>query len=366
MWPTLSTGLKSKGLELTDPSSTIKYEPHESEASSGSTWVKTEATEDLLEYRACNVSERSGMGSEVIRIEERLDGANSDAETSTWSSNRHLRIKFKPVNNSDDDALDSVPAKDEGHRPERKPTEVAVEPVTLKKFNCEFCPRSFKYKCLLVNHVCGSHEEKHKCEFCPKAFKSKYVLENHILNKHEEDKEFQCSKCNRAFVTQKKLDSHMNGIHAKQSTIKCELCPRSFKCKSRLVNHVCRSYKYKSQLVNHICRSHGVDQGKVLKCEFCPKFFKSKWTLEEHIVNTHVEDKEFECSKCKKAFITQNKLDSHMNERHKKHPKFVCKYCPFTYRLKKNFLKHMEDHDSTGDHYNDERFKCETCEHKQL
>ncbi|CAG7650607.1 unnamed protein product, partial [Allacma fusca] len=48
MWPSLSTGLKSKGLELTDPSSRIKYEPHEGEASSGSTWVKTEA---------CNVSE---------------------------------------------------------------------------------------------------------------------------------------------------------------------------------------------------------------------------------------------------------------------------------------------------------------------
>ena len=72
-----------------------------------------------------------------------------------------------------------------------------------KKFKCEKCPYSTKYKRDLIAHVNGIHENvrPYKCDLCSYAATFERGLKKHVKSVHHkirtiQKKNFKCERCN--------------------------------------------------------------------------------------------------------------------------------------------------------------------------
>ena len=61
---------------------------------------------------------------------------------------------------------------------------------------------------MLASHVVN----KLKCPQCPKEFRYKDTLRNHVQGDHKNKKDYQCENCDKAFVTKQQLINHA-GFH---------------------------------------------------------------------------------------------------------------------------------------------------------
>ena len=82
-----------------------------------------------------------------------------------------------------------------------------------KKFMCEICSMSFKFK-----HHLSAHMLKHsgvrafKCTVCEKSFGRKQILDTHMLS-HTGVRAFYCDKCKKDFLRKTDLNRHRRKFH---------------------------------------------------------------------------------------------------------------------------------------------------------
>jgi len=113
-----------------------------------------------------------------------------------------------------------------------------VETGMLKKFNCKFCSKSFRFPAQIQQHERVHTKEKpFNCQFCGKGFSVKCNLKAHLeTHKSVDERTFKCSQCNHTATTLPLLKLHMHS-HTGERPFVCELCGESYKRPSNLRRH---------------------------------------------------------------------------------------------------------------------------------
>eukprot|EP01084_Bolivina_argentea_P099118 178185_1 len=139
---------------------------------------------------------------------------------------------------------------------------------SLRKFQCDRCPKQFKHKSNLKIHQIIHTENALSCGYCNKKFARKSNLRQH-LRVHTDERPYECEHCKRRFKQTHSLKDHIR-THTGERPFKCDFCPKAFKVKHNLVAHR---------------RLHTGE--RPFKCDLCPKAFASKSSLNGHCKKIH-------------------------------------------------------------------------------
>lgn len=254
--------------------------------------------------------------------------------------------------------------------------------VISKPYPCDKCEKRFKSKCDLQRHLTvHSDVRPYKCAKCHKRFKCTQSLEKHQqLHDDSYVKPEKCGFCDKDFRNNWDLQRHLL-VHTGLKPYKCTRCSKAFTCKSNLLKHEQRHDKVTApkapvvtEYVCNVCgkkfrfncdlRRHvGVHSDvRPYICAICCKGFASKRSLSRHLqrhlggtVQTKTERKEYICE-CGKVFNFPSDLKRHAGSDGDAKP-FVCDYCNQAFACKKNFHKHVREHEHESD-----KWKCMICD----
>lgn len=104
------------------------------------------------------------------------------------------------------------------------------------EFVCSYCPKVFKDKQRLDNHVrVHTNERPYKCHICSKGFKTWIHRKTH-LNIHLGIKKWVCKYCGKAFTNSCTLKGH-EMIHTGERPHRCPECKKGFITMSAMKKH---------------------------------------------------------------------------------------------------------------------------------
>ncbi|XP_052861478.1 zinc finger protein 37 homolog [Anopheles cruzii] len=198
-----------------------------------------------------------------------------------------------------------------------------------RTFCCDECGKKFPFKTRLMAHIRKMHLTKDViCDQCDKAF-TKYSIDNHKRNVHG-GVGFICEYCPRTFKGRFQLDNHMEG-HVESSIpsskVTCTVCGLVVRNKYTLVTHMQRMHmeqtpvscqscgkecKNKRNLYAHM---RDVCTDRSFPCTICEKTFKKKKKLTEHMT-THTNTPLYQCTLCPKTFRYDTALYTHRRVSH--------------------------------------------------
>jgi len=157
-------------------------------------------------------------------------------------------------------------------KPRKKYSNIRAQRVTAPlDLTCRICWVSFTTKSHWFLHTKYFHfPPSFTCSHCPKAYKYKMDLKNHIRLKHSSlPPEYTCAQCSKAFRLVAQLNRHLRTKHNSQ-TYPCQYCEKKFKEKI-------------------YCRHHEElhDEDKDYFCSFCPLRFLKKPGYFRHMELIH-------------------------------------------------------------------------------
>uniref|UniRef100_A0A182M114 Protein krueppel n=1 Tax=Anopheles culicifacies TaxID=139723 RepID=A0A182M114_9DIPT len=106
-----------------------------------------------------------------------------------------------------------------------------------RKFQCEVCEETFKYKCSLVVHMrAHTQDKRYSCSECQKSFITSSGLKKHVRT-HTGERPYKCTDCGKAFKASHNLSLHRLS-HTKERRFQCDLCASWFSYKNVLKTHM--------------------------------------------------------------------------------------------------------------------------------
>ena len=272
--------------ENCDTSNIIKTSDHEEE--------------DVSEYeklRLKNIAERQAKFNELKIKDKVLDLSKSNKIKKRKVTKEKFAAVKRPI----------LARKFKGRRIKIKKSEHDAERGSF--FKCDHCRRTCTTQAGLSSHIRHSHKEvqhiqrKHEvlssydCEQCPKKYKWKRDLESHIKTKHE-GLSFDCEHCNKSFGTSYDLRMHVSWKHPVTQSFECHLCPKICGSQTGLDAHV--TTHYLSESIN-----------KMLECDHCSFTAYSSSVLKHHRDVIHLKNVKYSCDKCDYFAYCQSHLKTH-------------------------------------------------------
>ncbi|KTG32654.1 hypothetical protein cypCar_00018322 [Cyprinus carpio] len=290
--------------------------------------------------------------------------------------------------------------EDDGEDSKTKGRRKAV-PVS---YRCEWCNKTFDFKCRLIKHKKGcalAPGKEQRCSECSQAFPTLKSLHQHCMEVHggppakkKKTELVPCDMCNKTFKHSSGLLYHKRTEHFEERPYACEECGAKFAATSSLKNHMrlhtgekpfhCKhcdmSFSVAAALSYHTKKKHA--EGKMYCCQYCSASFAQSIELTRH-VRTHTGDKPYVCRECGKGFKQANGLSVHLQNFHniteahdcqkcrvsfssldelrqhiqEVHPKELhqCPECSKIFNSEANLEKHMNIHDGN------KPYSCKTC-----
>ena len=91
----------------------------------------------------------------------------------------------------------------------------------------------------LNHHMKTRHANLEKmvtCLLCPKKFKTKKELSNHVRKDFHSSEIFNCEQCTKSFKTKAQLKTHSEHIH-QNKTYSCAVCGKALKSRQQIKIH---------------------------------------------------------------------------------------------------------------------------------
>ncbi|XP_052870701.1 zinc finger protein 567-like [Anopheles cruzii] len=170
---------------------------------------------------------------------------------------------------------------------------------TAKDVPCDQCDKSFS-KYTIEDHKRAVHGAGFICEHCPRTFKSRFQLDNH-MEEHSvglRPTKVTCNLCGIVVRNKYNLTTHMKRMHMEQAPVSCGSCGKEFKSKRNLYAHL-----------TNVCTDRS------FPCTICGKPFKKKIKLKEHMT-THTRSPLYQCPYCPKTFGFDTTLYTHRKRVH--------------------------------------------------
>jgi len=187
----------------------------------------------------------------------------------------------------------------------------------------ESCPKPDYEQYLQKKKAVSKLPDKYQCQFCPKMFKFSSSVMAHTKRYHTETKMVPCEHCGKE-VKQSNMEMHFKNNHA-TPRFTCNQCGKSFYFKALMVSHINVMHE---GVKNHIC-------------DLCGAKFGIRKSLERHVRCQHEDFRPFICEYCQKAFHTSQKLKKHISG-HLKDKIYVCTVCEARFYYKDNVRMHMK------------------------
>ncbi|XP_044269028.1 zinc finger protein 429-like isoform X28 [Tribolium madens] len=137
---------------------------------------------------------------------------------------------------------------------------------------------------------------------------------------------YECKVCYKVFVTSRQLTNHR--VSHREKKYKCPSCDRMFIHQSEVKFHVS---------IQHV-------KEKSFSCEFCNYKTANRFVFKNHVIKMHTKDFKFKCDVCNKGYIDEPSLTRHKQIAHEG-LRFVCELCCKEYKYKKDFERHVKQHD---------------------
>ncbi|XP_019556836.2 PR domain zinc finger protein 5-like [Aedes albopictus] len=214
---------------------------------------------------------------------------------------------------------------------------------------CEHCPRSFKNRWRMEEHIRRIHKAKPaECDICGLKLASASLVKSHKRSVHTEAS-IQCPHCEKKFVSKYYFQSHL--LCHQEGTHLCEECGGKYKTKQILKKHIDRVHnpnkgpRIKIEPGGEQPSSAASSAGstELVKCAICEKDFKGPERLRIHMKIHDPNRKQYACEMCDATFVTRIGLRQHMaNE--DVHHEVTCAVCGTYFRSRDRYEEHMLRH----------------------
>lgn len=214
-------------------------------------------------------------------------------------------------------------------RPDNNDPDNADDVSNLALYNCKYCDKRYKWKCVLVRHIHIKHPEKNvvvQQDITTPRPKNTIVLSS--PNQSSEHTVFNCtnSGCNKAFNYRENLKRHRIYECKYSPRFKCGYCEYSTNLRFNLTKHLSTIHADQPSLIIDNDEQQNQDVKRSLyKCtnQKCNRVFHNNSAMENHSKNQCsfvTQQARYRCGYCWNNFTLKSSLVRHSRNKHKKKP----------------------------------------------